>query len=436
MRAVDIIQKKKEGRVLSKEELSFLVKGFTCNDIPDYQMSAFLMACCFKPLNFQETLHLTHAMLHSGKTFDFSDIPFKKIDKHSTGGVGDKTSLILAPIVACYDVAVPMISGRGLGHTGGTVDKLESIPGFKMNLSFEEFEHHLKTLHFAMMGQTQDIAPADAKMYALRDVTATIECIPLIAASIMSKKLAEGIDGLVLDVKFGSGAFMQKLKDATELAHWLVKIGESFGKKTMALVTDMNQPLGHKIGNSLEIEESIEVLKGQGPKDLVDLSLTLSGMMLTLGGVSRSLKEGITLSQKAIHSGQALQKFKELIKLQGGDERVIDSFRYLPSAKYTFEFLAPKSGFLNKINARNVGKAASLLGCGREKVTDAIDPSVGFILHKKVGDKVQKNDNLLTLRHNDEKKCAASMEELTQAFEIAPKKPKLTPLIQKVLGKL
>src|SRR3989338_1480194 len=292
-------------------------------------MSAFLMACCFKPLNFQETLHLTQAMLHSGKIFDFSDIPFKKIDKHSTGGVGDKTSLILAPIVACYDVAVPMISGRGLGHTGGTVDKLESIPGFKMNLTFEKFKETLKTLHFAMMGQTKDIAPADAKMYALRDVTATVECIPLIAASIMSKKLAAGIDGLVLDVKFGHGAFIQKLKDATELAKWLVKIGESCGKKTIALVTDMNQPLGNKIGNSLEVEESIEVLKGQGPKDLVDLSLTLSGTMLTLGGVCRSLKEGISLSQKVIHTGQALQKFKEHIQRHGVDVRIIKSFSYL-----------------------------------------------------------------------------------------------------------
>ena len=437
MRAVDIIQKKKEGCVLSKEELSFLVQGFTHNnEIPEYQMSAFLMACCFKPLNFQETLHLTHAMLHSGKTFDFSDIPFKKIDKHSTGGVGDKTSLIIAPIVACYDVAVPMISGRGLGHTGGTVDKLESIPGFKMNLTFEKFQETLKTLHFAMMGQTKDIAPADAKMYALRDVTATVECIPLIAASIMSKKLAAGIDGLVLDVKFGHGAFIQKLKDATELAKWLVKIGESCGKKTIALVTDMNQPLGNKIGNSLEVEESIEVLKGQGPKDLVDLSLTLSGTMLTLGGVCRSLKEGISLSQKVIHTGQALQKLKELIKQQGGDERVIDSFSYLPSAKYTFEFLAPKAGFLTKLNARHIGKAASILGCGRATVTDAIDSSVGFILHKKVGAKVQKNDILLTACYNDEKKCAASMVELTQAFEIAPKKPHLNPLIHKVLGKL
>ena len=436
MRAVDIIQKKKEGRVLSKEEISFLVKGFTHNNIPEYQMSAFLMACCFMPLNFQETLQFTHEMLHSGKTFDFSDIPFKKIDKHSTGGVGDKTSLILAPIVACYDIAVPMISGRGLGHTGGTVDKLESIPGFKMNLTFEEFQDNLKTLHFSMMGQTKDIAPADAKMYALRDVTATVECIPLIAASIMSKKLAEGIDGLVLDVKFGHGAFMQKLKDATELAKWLVKIGESSGKKTIALVTDMNQPLGNKIGNSLEIEETIEVLQGHGPKDLIDLSLTLSGTMLTLGGISRSVKEGVSLSQKAIHNGKALQKFKELIQRQGGDVRVIDSFSYLPSAKYTFEFLAPKAGFLAKINARNVGKAASVLGCGRETITDAIDPSVGFILHKKVGAKVQKKDILLTIRYNDEKKLAASMVELTQVFEITPKKPSSMPLIQKVLGKL
>jgi len=436
MRAVDIIQKKKEGCVLSKEEISFLIQGFTQNHIPEYQMSAFLMACCFKPLNFQETLHLTQAMLHSGKTFDFSDIPFKKIDKHSTGGVGDKTSIIIAPIVACYDVAIPMISGRGLGHTGGTVDKLESIPGFKMNLTFEKFQETLKALHFSMMGQTQDIAPADAKMYALRDVTATVECIPLIAASIMSKKLAEGIDGLVLDVKFGYGAFMQKLKNATELAKWLVKIGESCGKKTIALVTDMNQPLGYKIGNSLEVEESIDVLKDQGPKDLIDLSLTLSGTMLTLGGVARSLKEGISLSQKVISNGKALQKFKELIQCQGGDERVIDSFSYLPSAKRTSEFLSPKTGFVTQVNARKIGRAASILGCGRETVTDAIDPSVGLILHKKVGDKIQKNDILLTLRYNDEKKCAASMVELTQAFEIAPKKPHLTPLIQKVLGKL
>ncbi|HBQ20636.1 MAG: hypothetical protein A2Z91_07880 [Deltaproteobacteria bacterium GWA2_38_16] len=434
MRAVDIIYKKREGQALTQEEISFLVKGFTSNEIPDYQMSAFLMACFFNPPSFKEATYLTKSMLYSGKIFDFSTIPFPKVDKHSTGGVGDKTSLIIAPIVASYDVAVPMISGRGLGHTGGTLDKLESIPGFNVNLTFQEFEENLKNINVSMMGQTQEIAPADAKMYALRDVTATVECIPLITASIMSKKLAEGTDGLVLDVKFGDGAFIQDFKKACELAQWMVKIGKSFGKKVIALVTNMDQPLGNKVGNSLEVEESIDVLKGQGPKDLEELSLKLSGYMLLLGKVAKSLPEGIKLSQKAIENGKALAKFKTMVKTHGGDESVVDSFTCLPKAAYKQEFLASKNGFIQKIQAKDMGLAAALLGCGRNTITDTVDSSVGFTLHQKVGDKVQKGETLLTIYYNDEKKLAASMAKLNTAYAISQKRPRFQPLIRKVIS--
>lgn len=435
-RAVDIIRKKRDGEVLTQKELSFFVQNVTQNKIPDYQTAAFLMACFFRPLNFKETLHLTKEMMHSGKTFDFSDIDAPKIDKHSTGGVGDKTSLIVAPIVASYHVYVPMISGRGLGHTGGTVDKLESIPGFNMQFSFEKFGQILREHRLAMMGQTQSIAPADGKMYALRDVTATVECIPLIAASIMSKKLAEGINGLVLDVKFGHGAFMQKFNDASELAKWLVKIGQSFKTKTIAIISDMNQPLGNKIGNSLEVEEAIEVLKGKGPKDLVKISLTLSGYMLLLGKKCHSLKEGIKLSQAAIENGQALQKFKEMVKAHGGDERIVESFTYLPLSQYQKKFLSWSKGYVTEINARSLGNAASLLGCGRQKVEEPIDPSVGFTLHKKVGDPVQKNEPLLTIHYNHEKNLDLVMVELRKAYRMSSRPIKTNPLIKKAVGKI
>lgn len=430
MRTIDIIQKKRAGDTLTQEEISFMVNGFTNNQIPDYQMSAFLMACYFKPPAFKETLFLTEAMLKSGKTFDFSDLPFPKIDKHSTGGVGDKTSLILAPIVACYDIYIPMISGRGLGHTGGTVDKLESISGLSMSLTLEKFRENLVKHHVAMMGQTQEIAPADAKIYALRDVTGTVECIPLITASIMSKKLAEGIDGLVLDVKFGHGAFMQKFKDAVELAQWMVKIGKAFNTKTVALLTDMNQPLGNKIGHSLEIDESMDVLKGNGPKDVTDLSLTLSAHMLRLGKVAKTVKEGYALSQKVIQNGKALEKFKNLIQSNGGS---LESLEKLPQASKEIDFLSEKSGFVSEIQARSIGIAASHMGCGRMTVQDTIDYGAGFILHKKVGDAVQKGEPLLTLKTNNEKTLSTVMAELRKAYSIEKRRPKPQPLVRKVI---
>lgn len=430
MRAQDIIQKKRDGKVLTKEEISFFIDEFTQGVIPDYQMSAFLMASYFRSMTFQETLTLTECMLNSGKKFDFSHILIPKIDKHSTGGVGDKTSLILAPIVACHNIAVPMISGRGLGHTGGTVDKLESIPGFNMHFSFKAFEKILEKYHLAMMGQTQEIAPADAKMYALRDVTATVESIPLIAASIMSKKLAEGIDGLVLDVKFGNGAFMQKFDDAVVLATWLVKVGKAFGKKTVAILSDMNQPLGNYVGNSLEVEESMNVLKGNGPKDLTDLSVYLSAYMLLMGKKCSSLKEGISLARKAITSGNAFKKFQEMVKTHGGN------LENLPKARFEKSFLATTSGYIKELNARYVGVAACLLGCGRNTVKDIIDPSVGFILHKKRGDKVKKNEPLLTIKYNHEKTLHLAMVELKKIYLFSSKPVKVSPLIKKVIGKV
>ena len=434
MRAVDLIQKKKDNISLSQDEIKFLVEGFTKGEIPDYQMSAFLMACCFHPPVFKETMELTKAMLFSGEILDFSKISVPKVDKHSTGGVGDKTSLIIAPIVASLGIAVPMISGRGLGHTGGTLDKLEAIPGFNIHLTLDQFREYLSKIHVAMMGQTPEIAPADKKMYSLRDVTATVECIPLISASIMSKKLAEGTDGIVLDVKYGSGAFMQDFKEAKELATWLVKIGKTFKKRMVALVTDMNQPLGNKVGNSLEVEESIDVLKGEGPKDLTDLSLLLSGHMILLGKRAKNLKEGVEKAKKAIQSGEALSKFREMVKLQGGDERIVHSYHHLPQARHKAVMKAEKKGYISEINAKNIGKAACLLGCGREKVEDVVDPAVGFCFHKKVGDFVEKGETLLTIYYNDEKKRALADQELGNAYRFSLKRGTVKPLVRETIG--
>lgn len=434
MRVSDLIQKKKEGKALTQKEIAYLVDGFTRGDIPDYQMAAWLMACYFHPPDFEETLFLTRQMLHSGRVLDFSHISHQKIDKHSTGGVGDKTSLIIAPIVASYDVSVPMVAGRGLGHTGGTLDKLESIPGFSVDLSIEQFQSAVGKHGLAIMGQTQEFAPADARMYALRDVTATVDCIPLIVASIMSKKLAAGTDGMVLDVKYGKGAFMRTFSSAKLLAKWLVKMGRLFEKKMVAVVTDMNQPLGNKLGNSLEIEEAIDTLRGNGPKDLTELSLNLSAQMLCLAGVAKNVEQGIKLAKAAIENGTALKKFEAVICEQGGDTRVIQSFNILPKAKYRTEFsLSPPHGYIYEIDAFRVGKAVSLLGGGREKAGDNIDLSVGIVLHKKVGDRLLAGESLLTLHHNDEKKREAAQDELKKAFVIQKEKVRCVPLIRAVM---
>ncbi|MBI4040723.1 MAG: thymidine phosphorylase [Deltaproteobacteria bacterium] len=433
MRAVDIIQKKRDGIPLNEAEINTLIQNFVRNLIPDYQMSAFLMACYFKPLSFQETVHLTKAMMQSGKILHLSFLPVPTVDKHSTGGVGDKLSLTLVPIVASYNIAVPMISGRALAHTGGTLDKLEAIPGFQVNLSLSQFKNFLKKSHMAMMGQTPEIAPADKKLYALRDVTATVPTLALICASIMSKKLAEGSESLVFDVKFGSGAFMKNLKEACELARWLVQIAKAFNRKSVALVTNMNEPVGSMVGNSLEIIESIEILKGRGPKDLIYLTLHLAAHMLLLTGRAQTKAEGIALAKEAIESGKALTKFKTLVQQQGGNPHIIDTYSLLPKARFQKEFQAPQNGYLCQINTETIGMAACLLGAGRETMEDSIDPAVGFQFHKKVGSPLQKGDSILTIYYNNEKKLSEVWKLLKMAFTIKSSKPKKMSIIAKII---
>src|SRR5690242_10250405 len=378
MRAVDLIRKKRDSGEHSREEIDFLISGYTRGDIPDYQMAAWLMAAWIRGFNGPEMAALTEAMLYSGEIVNLSDLPGKKVDKHSTGGVGDKTSLILAPIVAAGGLTVPMISGRGLGHTGGTLDKLEAIPGFNTSLSLADFRRVLRECGMALIGQTSEIAPADKKIYALRDVTSTVESIGLICASIMSKKLAEGIDALVLDVKTGSGAFMQEQEDAVRLAEVMVDTARRMGKKAVALITDMDQPLGRLAGHSTEVIESLEVLKGRGSADLRDLSLELSAWMFFLGERTKSVDEGRRLAEQMISSGQALQKFRHCIRLQGGDERVIDDYAKLPGAKNQMEVLSLQSGYVTSTNCMELGIALAILGGGREKKEDRIDPGVGL----------------------------------------------------------
>src|ERR1700688_935337 len=396
MRAVDLIRRKRDSGELTREEIEQLIAAYTCGDVPDYQMSAWLMAVVLRGMTRQETAALTEAMLHAGSVLDFSDLPGKKVDKHSTGGVGDKPSLIIAPIVAAGGLKVPMISGRGLGHSGGALDQLESIPGFNVNLTLAEFRHVLETCGCALIGQTAEIAPADKKLYALRDVTGTVESPALICASIMSKKLAEGIDALVLDVKTGSGAFMKNIEDAENLAGLLVETGKRMGKKVVALLTDMNQPLGRKAGNAMEVAESIEVLVGGGPADLRDLCLELAAWMFYLGERVKTLDEGKKLSSDLIASGQAREKFREIVGLQGGDVGVVDDPRRLAHARQTLDVANPTSGFIAAIQCEQLGVACVVLGGGREKKEDKIDPAVGIDFHKRIGDAVEQGEVLAT----------------------------------------
>lgn len=420
---VSIIRKKREGRALTKEEIEFLVREYTRDALPDYQMSAFLMAAFLNQLNDEEASALTHAMLHSGDVLDLSDIPGKKVDKHSTGGVGDKLSLILAPIVASCGVPVPMISGRGLGHTGGTLDKLESITGFTVDMTLVRYRKILAECNMVMAGATEDIAPADKRLYALRDVTATVESIPLIASSIMSKKLAEGIDALVLDVKFGSGAFMKTEEQALKLAETLVAIGESFGKETIAYLTNMSQPLGYKVGNWLEVKESIEALNGRGPDDVMEVTHRLAGTMIYLGGKSASVSKGILKSEQAITNGNALSLWKKLVKKQGGDVNLIDSpDRYL-STEYEFNVEAPATGNVQAMNAYEIGMASVELGAGRKTKEDVIDPAAGIVLHKKIGDRVKKGETIITGFTNNKQAIETAKESLTQAVTIGEEQP-------------
>jgi len=435
IRAIDVIRKKRDGVELSRAEIDALIGGYTRGTIPDYQVSAWLMAVLWKGMTRGETASLTDSMLRSGEVLDFSDLPAPKVDKHSTGGVGDKTSLVLAPVAAAGGQLVPMISGRGLGHTGGTLDKLESIPGFNVNLSVSDFRRVLQTCGCAMIGQTAEIAPADRKIYALRDVTCTVESPFLICASIMSKKLAEGIDGLVLDVKTGSGAFMKKEEDAAYLAELMVETGERMGKKMAALLTDMDQPLGHYAGNSLEVVEVLDVLRGKGPKDLVDLCHELSAWMFLLGDRVKSVAEGRQLSKQLVDSGKALEKFREMVRLQGGDPHSIDDPSLLPKAQHTLDVTSPKAGYLTAIQCEQTGIACVILGGGRERKEDSVDPSVGFVLHKKVGDKVAHGESLCTVHYNSESRAARAKTLLEASFQIGDAPPKLRPLVHRVISK-
>jgi pyrimidine-nucleoside phosphorylase len=434
-RAIDVIRKKRDGIELSREEIDGLVNAYTRGDVPDYQVSAWLMAVVLRGMTRAETAALTDAMLRSGEVLDFSSLPHKKVDKHSTGGVGDKTSLVLAPLVAAAGVDVPMISGRGLGHTGGTLDKLEAIPGFNVNLPVAQFRRVLEACGCAMIGQTAEIAPADRKLYALRDVTGTVESPYLICASIMSKKLAEGIDALVLDVKTGSGAFMKNEKDAAFLAQLMVETGERMGKQVVALITDMDQPLGNKIGNALEVIEVLEVLRGEGPEDLRELCLHLAGWMLHLGGVSKSVAEGTQLSSQLITTGKALEKFRQMIELQGGDARVLDDATRLPHANGRLQVMSPKAGFISSMQCEQIGTACVILGGGRERKEDSVDPAVGIVLHKKVGDRVSAGESLATIHYNPEARAERAHRLIKESIQIAGGAPPKRPLIHRVIQK-
>jgi pyrimidine-nucleoside phosphorylase len=435
MRAVDLIRKKRDSGDHSREEIEFLVSGYTRGEIPDYQIAAWLMATWIRGLSLPETAFLTEAMLHSGEVLDLGDLPGKKVDKHSTGGVGDKTSLILAPIVAAGGLTVPMISGRGLGHTGGTLDKLESIPGFNVNLSLAEFRSVLRECGMGLIGQTAEIAPADKKIYALRDATSTVESIGLICASIMSKKLAEGIDALVLDVKTGSGAFMKREQDAVRLAEIMVDTGKRMGKKVVALITDMDQPLGRAAGHSSEIIECIDVLNGHGPADLRDLSVELSAWMFYLGERTKSLDEGRQLAESMIVSGQAREKFRQGIRLQGGDERVVDEPQRLPTARSRVDILSESDGYIAGTNCEHFGTALAMLGGGRSRKEDAVDPGVALEFYKRIGDPVKKGESLATIHYNADAKLGEAKAMVAASYFVAaePLREK-RPLIRRILG--
>lgn len=402
MRMVDIIEKKRDGKELTTAEINFFIEGYTKGEIPDYQASALAMAIYFQDMNDRERADLTRAMVESGDTIDLSGIEGIKVDKHSTGGVGDTTTLVLAPLVASLGVPVAKMSGRGLGHTGGTIDKLESIAGFHVELTREQFIDLVNRDKVAVIGQSGNLTPADKKLYALRDVTGTVNSIPLIASSIMSKKIAAGADAIVLDVKTGDGAFMKTQEDAEELAHAMVRIGNHVGRKTIAIISDMSQPLGFAIGNALEVKEAIETLQGKGPKDLTELVLTLGSQMVILAGKAKTSEEAKEMLLDAIHSGKALAKFKEFLANQGGDASIVDDLTKLPQAKYKIELPAKQSGYISRMIADEIGVASMILGAGRATKEDVIDLAVGLVLHKKVGDKVEEGESILTIYSNRE----------------------------------
>ncbi|MDQ2936252.1 MAG: thymidine phosphorylase [Acidobacteriota bacterium] len=438
MRPQDVIRRKRDGDHLSREEIAFFIEGVTRGTIADYQISALLMAIYLNGMDDDEQANLTDAMLHSGSTLDFSAIAKPKADKHSTGGVGDKTSLLIAPMVAACGVCVPMISGRGLGHTGGTLDKLESIPGYRVDLNATEFERVLKTVGYAMSGQTAELAPADKKMYALRDATATVEAIPLIVASIISKKGAAGLDAMVIDVKVGSGAFMRDEERARLLAHALVKTGNSCGIHTRALLTDMNQPLGRAVGNSLEVRECIELLRAEadeGAQPVLDLSLELSAHMLVLSHVDDSLAAALKRLQQIVSSGAALDRFRQNVEAQGGEPRVCDDpARFLPLVKESFKVESPRTGFVTKINTAEVGHAIAAIGGGRVRIDDAIDPSVGFVTDVKLGDRVTADASLGTIYCRDASKAREAAQRMQAAYQVGDRAAEIPPLVREVIN--
>lgn len=429
MRVYDIIAKKRDGQKLSLEEIEFIINGYVKDLIPDYQVAALLMAIYFQGLDKEETAHLTKVMTNSGDTIDLSEIEGLKVDKHSTGGVGDTTTIILAPLVAAGGIPVAKMSGRGLGHTGGTIDKLESIPGFITTLEKKDFIKQVNQINVAVIGQSGNLVPADKKIYALRDVTATVNSIPLIASSIMSKKIAAGADRILLDVKMGNGAFVEDLTQAKELAKTMVDIGNSFGKKTVAIISNMNQPLGEAIGNSLEIIEAIETLKGKGPQDLTQLCLELAGQMFFLGGKAKDYVQGLKLAEKLLYSGEALKKLKELISWQEGNVDVLENYSLLPLGQYTGILKSREAGYISNINSKLLGSIAMELGGGREKKDDPIDYGVGLLVKKKIGDYLEVGDPIVEVIANHENDFERVKNKLLAAFEFSPNIIPKPPLI-------
>jgi pyrimidine-nucleoside phosphorylase len=429
MRAVDIILKKRDGKALGREEIAFFVSGVTTGAWPDYQASALLMAVVLRGMTPEETAWLTAAMVQSGTRVDLSGIPGVKVDKHSTGGVGDKTSLVLAPLAAACGVPIPMMSGRGLGHTGGTLDKLEAIPGFRLHLSLDDMKSALARAGCCLIGQTEQIAPADKKLYALRDVTGTVESIPLISASIMSKKIAEGIDALVLDVKTGSGAFMKTEADSRRLAESLVAIGNASGVTTEAIITDMDAPLGRAVGNAVEVVESIDALRGHGPADVMEVTMALAVRLLVLGKAAAAPADAERMARDAITSGAALDRFRRIIEIQGGDPRVVDDVSRLPHVDSRHGVTAARSGYLVRMDAELVGRASVALGAGRDRAEDTVDPAVGIIVHARPGDAVRAGDPLLDVFYRDRERLDRALDLIGRAMVIGDEPPARRPLI-------
>jgi len=433
LRAYDIIFKKRWNKVLSSSEIDFMVKGFVKGVIPDYQMSAFLMAVAINGMNANETLSLTKSFVNSGDIIDLSSIPGIKVDKHSSGGVGDTTTLVVAPIVAEARIPVAKMSGRGLGHSGGTIDKLESIPGFSTKISKNDFINQVKNIGIAVVGKIGNVVPADKLIYALRDVTATVDSLPLIASSIMSKKIAGGADAIILDVKVGSGAFIEDEKKVEKLAKIMVNIGKGFGRKTRAIITDMSQPLGNAIGNSLEVEEAIKVLKGNGSRDLREICINIAANMLLLGQKVNNFKEGIELTEEILTSGRGLDKFMQLVSHQGGNSNIVDDISLLPKARYKDELVAKCDGFISKIDCKQIGIASIILGAGREKKEDIIDPSVGIVMEKRLSDNVKINEKICTIYGNDFSKIEEAKKVLVESIEISGEKTSKPILIKKII---